>query len=162
MVTGASNADVAVILVDARQGILEQTRRHLTILSLLGMKHIVLAVNKMDLVGFSEARFDEIFIEFNALLSTLKIERFQVIPVSALTGDNVVFGSSAMSWYNGPTILDYLENVDASTLDADEPFRFPVQYVIRPRDDKYHDYRAYAWQGCTRSCKSRRRSSCST
>lgn len=144
MVTGASNADVAVILVDARHGILEQTRRHLTILSLLGMKHAVLAINKMDLVGFSEARFDEISIEFRTILITLGIEQFHVIPISALIGDNVVFGSIAMSWYSGPTILDYLENVDATNLEADQPFRFPVQYVIRPRDDKFHDYRAYA------------------
>lgn len=144
MVTGASNADVAVILVDARLGILEQTRRHLTILSLLGMKHVVLAVNKMDLVEFSAERYTEIADAAALLATALSIRNFTVIPVCALAGDNVVFGSESMPWYLGPTILEYLESVPVWTIDETEPFRFPVQYVIRPRDDKYHDYRAYA------------------
>lgn len=144
MVTGASNAEVAVILVDARQGILEQTRRHLTILSLLGMKHVVLAVNKMDLVAFSADRYTELAEAATQLSKALLIKNFTVIPVSALNGDNVVFGSNSMPWYEGPTILEYLESVPVQTIDESEPFRFPVQYVIRPRDDKYHDYRAYA------------------
>ena len=144
MVTGASNADVAVILVDARLGILEQTRRHLTILSLLGMKHVVLAVNKMDLVEFSAGRYAEIADAAAVLATALSIKNFTSIPVCALSGDNVVFGSESMPWYSGPTILEYLESVPVWTIDETEPFRFPVQYVIRPRDDKYHDYRAYA------------------
>lgn len=144
MVTGASNAEVAVILVDARQGILEQTRRHLTILSLLGMKHVVLAVNKMDLVAFSADRFAEIAEAATQLAKVLLIKNFTVIPVSALNGDNVVFSSNSMPWYEGPTILEYLESVPVWKIEESEPFRFPVQYVIRPRDDKYHDYRAYA------------------
>ncbi len=144
MVTGASNADVAVILIDARQGILEQTQRHLTILSLLGMKRILLAVNKMDLVDYSELRFLEIEKAFKDLSEALGIAEFTAIPVCALIGDNVVFESNSMAWYKGPTILDYLESVPVLTADRTEPFRFPVQYVIRPRDDKFHDYRAYA------------------
>ncbi len=142
MVTGASTADLGVILVDARQGVVEQTRRHAYILGILRVPHVVVAVNKMDLVDWSQARFDEIAAD----LATLGLPDLRVIPVSALHGDNVVGGSEHMPWYEGPRLLDHLETVEiAGDRDLDAR-RFPVQWVIRPMSDEFHDYRGYAGQ----------------
>jgi sulfate adenylyltransferase large subunit len=144
MVTGASTADVAVILVDARKGVIEQTRRHSYITAILETPHVVYAVNKMDLVDFAEERFDEIALELAELTSQLGLHDETAIPVSALKGDNVVERTDAMPWYAGPTLLEHLETVeifgDRNTLDR----RFPVQWVIRPMADEHHDYRGYA------------------
>lgn len=144
MVTGASTANLAVVLVDARQGVVEQTCRHAFIASLLGIKHLVLCINKMDLVDYSEQRFIEIKEAFDDFSSKLEIPDIRYIPLSALKGDNVVEKSKNMDWYNGPTFLYTLENVhissDANFVDC----RFPVQRVIRPQSDKYHDFRGYA------------------
>ena len=144
MVTGASTADVAVILVDARKGVIEQTRRHSYIIGMLALPHVVYAVNKMDLVDFSEERFDEIARELAELGSQLEIKDATVIPLSALKGDNVVDRTDAMPWYAGPTLLEHLETIE---LDGDrnvQDRRFPVQWVVRPMADEHHDYRGYA------------------
>jgi sulfate adenylyltransferase large subunit len=144
MVTGASTADVAVILVDARKGVIEQTRRHSYIIGMLALPHVVYAVNKMDLVEFSEERFDEIARELAELGSQLEVRDATVIPLSALKGDNVVDRADSMPWYAGPTLLEHLETIE---LDGDrnvEDRRFPVQWVIRPMADEHHDYRGYA------------------
>jgi sulfate adenylyltransferase large subunit len=144
MVTGASTADLGLVLVDARQGLTEQSRRHAVILSLLRVPHLVLAVNKMDLVDFSQEVFDRIHHEFTAFATKLNIPDLEVIPISALQGDNVVNRSESMAWYSGPTLMHHLENVhvasDRDLVDA----RFPVQYVVRPKSDEFHDYRGYA------------------
>ncbi len=146
MVTGASTADVAVILLDARRGVVEQTRRHAYIAAILGIPHIAVAVNKMDLVGFSRRRFDEIGTELSRLADQLGVDDLRAIPVSALRGDNVVEGTDAMPWYDGPTLLEHLETVEiAGDRNLDER-RFPVQWVIRPMSDEHHDYRGYAGQ----------------
>jgi sulfate adenylyltransferase large subunit len=140
MVTGASTADLAVILVDARNGVVEQTRRHAYITTILRVPHITVAVNKMDLVGWSEKRYDEIARE----LDTLGLADLHVIPLSALRGDNVVDSSENMPWYDGPPLLEHLETIELAfdrNLDAR---RFPVQWVIRPMSDEHHDYRGYA------------------
>ncbi|MEZ5924848.1 MAG: sulfate adenylyltransferase subunit CysN [Hyphomicrobiaceae bacterium] len=135
MATGASVSDLAIILIDARKGVLTQTRRHSCIVSLLGIPEVVLAVNKMDLVDNSEARFREIERDYLAFASALGLKQVMCIPVSALDGDNVVRRSTAMPWYRGPVLLDHLESVDVETaLDA-KPFRFPVQWVNRPNAD---------------------------
>jgi len=140
MVTGASTADVAIILIDARNGVVEQTRRHAYIVSILGIPHVAVAVNKLDLVGWSEERFDEIVRD----LATLGLPDMQVIPMSALYGDNVADGSERMPWYEGPTLLEHLESVEIF-YDRDlERRRFPVQWVIRPMAEEFHDYRGYA------------------
>ncbi len=142
MVTGASTADLGVVLVDARQGVVEQTRRHAYILRILRVPHVVVAVNKMDLVDWSRERFDEIARD----LERLGLPDLRVIPISALHGDNVASGSEAMPWYAGPTLLEHLETVEIA-LDRDlDARRFPVQWVIRPMSDAYHDYRGYAGQ----------------
>ena len=147
MVTGASTADLALILIDARQGVLEQSRRHAFIASLLGIPHLVVCVNKMDLVGWSEDRFEEIREDFRAFAMKLEVHDVSFIPMSALLGDNVVDASQNMGWYDGRPLLHHLENVhiasDRNLIDA----RFPVQYVIRPQsgtDADLHDYRGYA------------------
>jgi bifunctional enzyme CysN/CysC len=140
MVTGASTADVAVILVDARNGVVEQTRRHAYITSILRVPHITIAVNKMDLVDWSQERFDEIARD----VESLGLPDLHVIPMSALQGDNVVDGSENMPWYDGPPLLEQLESIELAydrNLDAR---RFPVQWVIRPMSDEHHDYRGYA------------------
>ena len=146
MVTGASTADVAIILVDARKGVIEQTRRHSYIAAILGIPHVVVAVNKMDLADFSEERFREIESE----IGQLRLPDVHVIPMSALRGDNVVEpgpdGETAMPWYDGPTLLEHLETVEiAGDRDLDHR-RFPVQWVIRPISDEHHDFRGYAGQ----------------
>jgi sulfate adenylyltransferase large subunit len=150
MVTGASTADVAIILVDARKGVIEQTRRHSYIAAILGTPHVVVAVNKMDLAGFAEERFREIEQELRETSERLGLRDVRVIPMSALRGDNVVErgpdGGDAMPWYDGRTLLEHLETVEiAGDRDLDHR-RFPVQWVIRPISDEHHDYRGYAGQ----------------
>lgn len=146
MVTGASTADVALILVDARKGIIEQSRRHAFLATLLRVPHLVVCVNKMDLVDYSQERFEEIKSDFRSFAAKLDITDLTFIPVSALNGDNVVNRSANMTWYEGTSLLHHLEEVhiasDRNLIDA----RFPVQLVIRPRDDRFHDYRGYAGQ----------------
>ena len=144
MVTGASTAELALVLVDARHGVVEQTQRHVAIVALLGVRHVVLAVNKMDLINFDLNRFAEIEGRFAEMAAALGVADAVAIPVSALEGDNIVDRSKRMSWYTGPTLLEHLEKVPVGQDAADEPMRFPVQYVIRPRSNIHHDYRAYA------------------
>ncbi len=142
-VTGASTADVAVILVDARNGIVEQTKRHAAVASLLRVEHVVLAVNKMDLVDFSEEIFDSIVTEFAAVVASLGRDAFTPIPVAALSGDNIVEPSARMPWYSGASLLHHLEHV-APRRASEVPARFPVQVVMRPRSAEHPDYRGYA------------------
>ncbi len=144
MVTGASTADVAVILLDARNGVVEQTRRHAYIASVLAIPHVVVAVNKMDLVDFSPERFAQIEADLQALSTRLGLHDERAIPMSALRGDNVVERSDAMPWYDGPTLLEHLETIEISADRNLEDRRFPVQWVIRPMSDEHHDYRGYA------------------
>ena len=144
MVTGCSTADLVLLLIDARAGATEQTRRHAMIASLLGIHHLVLCVNKMDLVGYSKERFEEIVDDFTGFAERLQVYDLTCIPISALAGDNVVDRSSEMPWYGGLSLLDYLEGVhigsDRNLIDL----RFPVQLVIRPISNEYHDFRGYA------------------
>lgn len=135
MATGASTASLAVMLIDARKGVLVQTRRHSRIVAMMGIKHVVLAVNKMDLVGFDEAAFDAIVADFRSFASNLGFSCLQVIPLSGLTGDNVLAPSPRMPWYTGPTLLQYLNTVDTSSTQLQGPFRMPVQWVNRPNLD---------------------------
>jgi sulfate adenylyltransferase subunit 1 len=144
MVTGASTADLGLVLVDARQGLTEQSRRHAVILSLLRVPHLVLCINKMDLVDFSQERYNTIYEEFTAFATKLAIPDLTIIPISALLGDNVVTRSTKMDWYDGPSLLHHLENVHVASDRDLVDTRFPVQYVIRPKSDDYHDYRGYA------------------
>ncbi|MDR0733076.1 MAG: GTP-binding protein [Dysgonamonadaceae bacterium] len=144
MVTGASTADTAVILVDARNGIVEQTKRHSYIASLLRIDNVVVAVNKMDLVGFSEEVFLKIKSEYATIAKRLSLKNVHYIPLSARDGDNVVNPSRNMSWYEGDTLLNLLETLPVNEGLDTLPMRFPVQYVIRPQSDGFHDYRAYA------------------
>ncbi len=148
MVTGASTASLSIVLVDARQGLVEQSRRHAHIASLLQIPHLVFAVNKMDLVGWSQERFTEIERDLAALANRLELRNYKVIPISALTGANVVDRSLEMTWYAGPTLLEHLEAVPLTNEHDLISARFPVQWVIRPqsRDDAHHDYRGYAGQ----------------
>ncbi len=144
MVTGASNADLAIVLIDARLGVIEQTRRHSLIASLLGIPNIVVAVNKMDLVGFDPSVFAQIKADYTLIADKLGIKNPVFIPMSALNGDNVVEKSDALSWYKGGTLLEHLESVNVvDTVNLDDA-RFQVQYVIRPKSDELHDYRGYA------------------
>ncbi len=146
MVTGTSTADVAIILVDARKGVIEQTRRHSYLAAILGTPHVVVAVNKMDLVDFSEERFREIEQELRETSERLELRDVTVIPMSALRGDNVVERGEGLPWFDGPTLLEHLETVEiAGDRDLDHR-RFPVQWVIRPISDEHHDYRGYAGQ----------------
>jgi bifunctional enzyme CysN/CysC len=146
MITGASTADLAIVLIDARNGVVEQTRRHSLLVSLLGVPHLVICVNKMDLVEYSEERFEEIRQQFTEFATRLELRDVTFIPISALNGDNVVERSDNMKWFDGTTLLHHLETVyiasDANQIDA----RFPVQYVIRPQTAEHHDYRGYAGQ----------------
>jgi bifunctional enzyme CysN/CysC len=146
MVTGASTADVAVILVDARKGVIEQTRRHSYVTAILDTPHVTYALNKMDLVDFGQARYEEVASDLRALGEKLSLRDVHVVPISALRGDNVVDQTDAMPWYDGPSLLEHLETIEIAgdrNLDAR---RFPVQWVIRPMADEYHDYRGYAGQ----------------
>ena len=144
MVTGASNADLAIILVDARHGVVEQTRRHSIIASLLNIPHVVVAINKMDLVNNSQDVYNNIVIDYAAVAISLGLKDIKYIPISAINGDNIVEKSVNFTWYEGDSLLDILENVvvadDVNYTDA----RFPVQYVIRPQTEELHDYRGYA------------------
>jgi sulfate adenylyltransferase subunit 1 len=144
MVTGASTAQLAVLLVDARKGVLEQTRRHAVVSALLGVPHLVLAVNKMDLVGYDEQVFEGIAAEFTGYARGLGVPDATAIPVSALVGDNVAERSATMPWYDGPTLLEHLEQVPVDEEPATRALRFPVQYVIRPQSAEFPDYRGYA------------------
>ncbi len=144
MVTGASTADLAVILVDARNGVLEQTIRHSYIARLLDIRHIIFCVNKMDLVDYSEDVFNKVKAGLDKLIAKLDIDNPSIIPISAKNGDNVVDRSENMSWYTGKPFLSQLETVEIIKDKDLENQRFPVQYIIRPQSDKYHDYRGYA------------------
>jgi sulfate adenylyltransferase large subunit len=146
MLTGASTAEVVIILVDARQGVIEQTRRHAYIASMLAVPHVVVAVNKMDLVDFSAERFAEIEAELKELATWLGLHDLQAIPLSALKGDNVVERTEAMPWFEGATLLEHLETVEIAGDRNLEDRRFPVQWVIRPMAEEHHDYRGYAGQ----------------
>ena len=144
MVTGASTANVALVLVDARNGVVEQTRRHAIIASLLQIPHLVVCINKMDLVDYQEDVYEQIKEDFEKFAAKLDVKDVHFIPISALKGDNVVHRSEAMDWYDGSTLMYYLENVHiASDYNFIDP-RFPVQYVVRPNTDEHHDYRGYA------------------
>ena len=158
MVTGASTADLGLVLVDARQGLTEQSRRHAVILSLLRVPHLVLAVNKMDLVDYSRGGLREDPRASSRTFATkLNIPDLEVIPISALKGDNVVNRSENMPWYSGPTLMHHLEHVHVASDRDLVDVRFPVQYVVRPKSDEYHDYRGYARHGRRRRAQARRR-----
>lgn len=146
MVTGASTSQVAIILIDARHGVIEQTYRHFFISNLLRIKSVIVAVNKMDLVNFSEERYNEIKADFEKLVekSDYEDQNITYIPVSALKGDNVVDKSDAMPWFGGQTLLEYLEKLDTVNIYNRGKMRFPVQYVIRPKTEEFHDFRGYA------------------
>ncbi len=146
MVTGASTSQAAIVLIDARKGVIEQTNRHFFINNLLRIKTVIVAINKMDLVDFSEERYNEIKADFEALMSKRDYQNQSItfIPVSALKGDNVVNKSDSTPWYTGETLLEHLESIDQKDVfNAGTP-RFPVQYVIRPKTEEYHDFRGYA------------------
>ncbi|MQP24610.1 GTP-binding protein [Flavobacterium sp. LMO8] len=143
MITGASNSDLIIILVDARKGITEQTKRHASIGSLMGLKKVIIAVNKIDLLNYSEAVFNQIKADFEAIKSELNYNEISYIPVSALVGDNIVTKSENTSWYQGKALLETLEDIEIeTTLNLES--RFQVQWVIRPKDEVNHDYRGYA------------------
>jgi len=144
MVTGASTANLALILIDARKGVIEQTHRHSIIASLLQIPHLIVCVNKMDLVDHDQDRFDEIVENYRQFAAKLDVQDVHFVPISALKGDNVVNRSENMSWYEGPTLLHTLENIHIGSDHNHIDCRFPVQTVIRPHSDKYHDYRGYA------------------
>lgn len=144
MVTGASNCDLAIILVDARNGVVEQTRRHTYLTSLLGIRHLVVAVNKMDMIGYDEEAFYRIAAAFKQFSNQLNFKTIHFIPVSALHGENIVQGSVHFSWYQGPALLQYLEEINTEDDHFADAARLPVQWVIRPQSDDLHDYRGYA------------------
>lgn len=146
MVTGASTSQAAIILIDARKGVIEQTNRHFFINNLLRVKEVIVAINKMDLVDFSEERYDEIKADFEQLMAKRDYEdqKITFIPVSALKGDNVVNQSKSMTWYTGETLLEHLEGLDLAAVSNVGTPRFPVQYVIRPKTDEHHDFRGFA------------------
>ena len=145
MFTGASNADLAIILIDARNGITDQTKRHSIISSILGVPNVLICINKMDLVNYEEKIFDQIKSDFLRFSEKLGLKKVSFIPVSALTGDNVVNPSPNLSWYKGDPLFGFLENLEIDSVENNmEPARFQVQYVIRPQTDALHDYRGYA------------------
>ncbi|NLR79918.1 sulfate adenylyltransferase subunit 1 [Chitinophaga eiseniae] len=146
MVTGASNAQVSLILIDARKGIVEQTHRHFFIANLLRIPYLVVCVNKMDLVDYSEARFNQIVEDFQVMLdnASFKGQEVKFIPISSLYGENVASRNGTISWYQGDTLLEYLEQVSFDHEDNQHPARFPIQSVIRPRTTEYHDFRGFA------------------
>ncbi|MDQ8750793.1 sulfate adenylyltransferase subunit 1 [Elizabethkingia miricola] len=143
MITGASNSDLMVILIDARQGVIEQTRRHSIIASLLNLKKVAVAINKMDLVDYSQEVYENIKADYAKIAENLGLTQVTYFPISALRGDNIVTRSADTDWYNGVSLLEYLEEVQVNT-DTDTNSRFQVQYVIRPQVDELHDYRGYA------------------
>lgn len=144
MITGASNADLIIILIDVRNGVIEQTKRHSIIASLLNIPNVVVAINKMDLVDYSEDRFNEIVSEYQKVADALSLKGVKFIPISAKDGDNVVDKSQNMAWYQGESLLEYLEIVELGTSANYTNARFPVQLVLRPQVDELHDYRGYA------------------
>ncbi|GIJ94570.1 sulfate adenylyltransferase subunit 1 [Capnocytophaga stomatis] len=144
MVTGASNADLIIILIDARNGVIEQTKRHSIIASLLNIPHVLVAINKMDLVDFSRERFEEIKAEYQKVAEALELNNVEFIPISALKGDNIVDKSTQMDWYKGDSLLERLETVELQSSVNLTNARFPVQLVLRPQTEEYHDYRGYA------------------
>ncbi len=144
MVTGASNSDLIIILIDARKGVIEQTKRHSFLAALLSLKQVLVCVNKMDMVEFSEEVYTNIKEEYLTLGQKLGLKNIDFIPVSALKGDNIVNTSHRMPWYTGPSLLDYLENIQWEEQDENKPWRFPVQWVIRPQTEDLPDYRGYA------------------
>jgi sulfate adenylyltransferase subunit 1 len=146
MVTGASTSQAAIVLIDARHGVIEQTYRHFFINNLLRIKDVIVAINKMDLVGYSEERYEEIKADFQQLVekSDYEDQHITFIPVSALKGDNVVDKTDAMPWYKGQTLIEHLEELDTEDVYNKGKTRFPVQYVIRPKTDDFHDFRGYA------------------
>ncbi len=144
MVTGASNSDLIIILIDARSGVVEQTRRHSMIASLLQMPHVIVAINKMDLVNYSQDVYNNIVIEFAEVAKSLDLKEVTYIPISALKGDNIVDNTAKLSWYEGKPLLKILEEVEVMDDVNHTDARFPVQYVIRPQTPEHHDYRGYA------------------
>lgn len=144
MFTGASTADLAIILVDARNGITDQTKRHSIISATLGIPEVLVCVNKMDLLNYSEARYNQILEEYTEFSRLIGLKHVSFIPTSALVGENVVSRSEYMDWYNGPALLEYLETIQVKRSSAKNDARFQVQYVIRPQTDELHDYRGYA------------------
>src|SRR5882757_5403265 len=144
MVTGASNANLAIILVDARKGVIEQTIRHSYLVSLLGIQQVVVCINKMDMVEYSEAIYETIVNDYKALAYKVGLTNVKYIPVSALKGDNIVHASSNMKWYEGQSLLPFLETIELKVDDSTEHSRFPVQWVVRPQTEELHDYRGYA------------------
>ena len=146
MITGASNSQLIIILIDARQGVIEQTRRHSIIASLLKMKHVVVAVNKMDLVDYSEEVYNKIKEDYRKVAENLGLKNIAFFPISAFNGDNIVEKSEKMPWFEGEPLLSFLENVEVRNDVNYENARFQVQYVIRPQTDELHDYRGYAGQ----------------
>jgi sulfate adenylyltransferase subunit 1 len=144
MFTGASNANLAIILVDARNGITDQTKRHSIISAILGIPHVLVCINKMDLIDYSEAGYKQIEAEYTAFAKQVGLKDVSFIPASALAGDNVVTKSTNMPWYKGPALLDFLETVEIAEAKETKASRFQVQYVIRPQTDDLHDYRGFA------------------
>jgi len=144
MVTGASTANLAIILIDARNGVVEQTVRHSYLVSLLGISHVVIAINKMDMEDYSEEVFNSITEKYKTLAANLNLKEVTFIPVSALKGDNIVNRSENMPWYTGTSLLDFLETVEVTSSQTSEFARMPVQWVIRPQTEALHDYRGYA------------------
>jgi sulfate adenylyltransferase subunit 1 len=144
MVTGASNANLAIILIDARKGVIEQTIRHSFLVSLLGLPKVVVSINKMDMVDYNEEVYDKIVGDYHALAEKVGLKNVHYIPVSALKGDNIVYPSLNMDWYKGDSLLHYLETVEVPVDDSKAHARFPVQWVVRPQTEELHDYRGYA------------------
>ncbi|HVF81501.1 MAG TPA: GTP-binding protein [Flavisolibacter sp.] len=144
MITGASNSDCIIVLIDARLGVIEQTRRHSIIGSLLKIPHVVVAINKMDLVNYDEAVYQKIVSDYTKMAAELGLYDVYYIPISALKGDNIIERSSSLEWFAGDPLLTHLENVEVHKADSKGPSRFSVQYVIRPQAEEHHDYRGYA------------------
>lgn len=144
MVTGASGADLAIILIDARKGVIEQTIRHTFLVSLLNIQHVLVCVNKMDMVDYDQESFVKIKDDYLQFSNKLTIQNIEFIPVSALRGDNIVVKSKNMPWYHGPSLLHFLETVDVKPFATSGKGRFPVQWIVRPQTDELHDYRGYA------------------
>ncbi|NDF61085.1 MAG: sulfate adenylyltransferase, partial [Crocinitomicaceae bacterium] len=144
MFTGASNADLAIILVDARQGITEQTHRHSIISNIVGIPHVLVCINKMDLVNYDQSVYEQIKADYQKFAEKLQLNKISFIPTSALSGDNVVNHSENLAWYEGPSLFEFLENVEIQQDAKEQAARFQVQYVIRPQTEELHDYRGYA------------------
>lgn len=144
MVTGASNSDLIIILIDARKGVIEQTKRHSFLAKLLSLKKVLVCINKMDMVDYDEEVYNRIKTDYLRLADNLSLSHVDFLPVSALKGDNIVHTSTRMTWYSGPSLLDYLENIEIETLEAAQGWRLPVQWVVRPQSEDLPDYRGYA------------------